>query len=30
MNYVTEDWKTDIPIDMEVAGTLRELWHRYN
>ena len=25
MNYVTEDWKTDIPIDMEVAGTLREL-----
>ena len=25
MNYVKEDWKTDIPIDMEVAGTLREL-----
>ena len=25
MDYVTEDWKTNIPIDMEVAGVLREL-----
>ena len=25
MDYVKEDWKTEIPIDMEVAGVLREL-----
>ena len=25
MDYVQEDWKTQIPVDMEVAQVLREL-----
>ena len=25
MDYVKEDWKTQIPVDMEVAQVLREL-----
>ena len=25
MDLVTEDWKTEVPVDMEVAGVLREL-----
>ena len=25
MNYVKEDWKTKIPVDMEVAQVLRDL-----
>ena len=25
MEYVKEDWKVNIPVDMEVAGVLREL-----
>ena len=25
MDYIEEDWKTNVPVDMEVAQVLREL-----
>jgi hypothetical protein len=28
MDYVKEDWKSNIPVDMEVAQVLRELWNK--